>query len=80
MVSIERHKLSEELPVTLGNMSGAINSYQVAVMGESLKDNTRLVPLGRCEASLVLDVDMITRDQVRELLAAPGQVLGAVCR
>jgi hypothetical protein len=45
-------------------------------MGESLKDNPRLVPLVRCEASLVLDVDMITRDQVRELLAAPGQVLG----
>ena len=75
MALLEGFKLSEKLPVAFGNMSGAINGDQVAVVRELLQNYTRLVPLLGGVASLVLEVDKVARDQVGQLLTTFGQAL-----
>ena len=75
MSLLEGFELSEELPVAFGNVSGAIYGDEVTVMRECLQNDTRLVPLLGCVSSLVLEVDMVTRDQVGQLLTAFGQAL-----
>ena len=50
----------QELPIAAANVAGAINSYEVGVMGQNLQHYTRLCPSGRATPSLVLHIHVIT--------------------
>ena len=68
-----RFEQSEELSVSLCDLSGAIHADDVAVIRSDLNHNASFVPLPRSIAMLVLDYDMIACFEGRELSGASGQ-------
>ena len=64
--------LPEEFPVPFCGCPGAVNPDCVAVVGSDLDHNTGVAPLLGVVAVLVLDVDMVARDEW-------GEIPGSLC-
>ena len=56
----------QKSPVSFCYRPGAVNTYQVTVVGTNFNDDSCLTPLLGIVAMLVLDIDMIPREEWRK--------------
>ena len=70
-----RRNLPQKLPVSLCQLPGTIETDEITVKSLSFNDDSSLAPLSGGVAVLVLDLDLITRLERRELPSSSGQSL-----